>query len=150
MDQKYKETLKELAGAWRLVSSEFKTSSGDVLYPLGEDAMGQCIFTESGYMSGQLMKQNRPLFAGDDPSSGTSEEIRAALEGFVSYYGPFDLDLENGKLITHVEGSMFPNWVGHDQVRFFELSKDQLILKPDTIKIGDEELLGVFIWDRRM
>lgn len=149
MDKKYKETLKQLAGAWLLVSSEFKTSSGVVIYPLGEDALGQCIFTESGYMSGQLMKQKRPPFAGGDPSSGTTEEIKAALEGFVSYYGPFDLDLEKGKLITHVEGSLFPNWVGHDQVRYFEFSGDTLILKPEPVKLGGEELLGVFIWNRR-
>ena len=34
------QTLKQLAGVWRLVSSEFRTVSGNVIYPLGEDALG--------------------------------------------------------------------------------------------------------------
>ena len=149
MDKEYAETIRELAGAWRLVSSEFRTSGGDVIYPLGEDALGQCIFTESGYMSGQLMKQGRPQFASGDQASGSPEEIKSALEGFVSYYGSFELDLKARKLITHVEGSMFPNWVGNDQERFFELSEDRLILRTTPFAFGDAEFVGVLVWERK-
>ncbi len=149
MNKEYTDTVQELAGAWRLVSSEFRTSGGGVIYPLGEDALGQVLFTESGYMSGQLMRRDRIGFASGDQSSGSPEEIKAALEGYVSYYGPFELDLEQQKLITHVEGSMFPNWVGIDQERFFELSGDQLILKTTPFAFGDEEFVGVLVWERK-
>jgi hypothetical protein len=149
MNDRYKDMKQKLAGAWRLVSSEFRNSQGDMFYPLGEGALGQVIFTESGFMSGQLLRKDRPSFASGDQSSGTPEEIKVAFEGFVSYYGPFELDLEKGKLITHVEGSMFPNWIGNDQERFFELQEDRLILKTTPILLGEEEFVGVLTWQRK-
>ena len=149
MSDLHAETIRQLTGVWRLVSSEFRTAGGTVIYPLGEDALGQAIFTESGYMSGQLMRRNRPHFASGDQSSGTAQEIQAALQGYVAYYGPCEVDVENRTLTTHVEGSMYPNWVGADQVRFYELSGDQLILKTPPIAFGDEEFTGVLAWERR-
>ena len=149
MSDDHRAILRELAGVWRLVSSEFRTSSGAVMYPLGEDALGQAIFTESGYMSGQLMRRDRPAFASGDQASGTDAEVQAALQGYVAYYGRCEVDVEGGTLTTHVEGSMFPNWVGGEQVRFYELSGDRLVLKTTPIPLGDEEITGVLIWDRK-
>jgi hypothetical protein len=149
MEDDYARTIKRLAGVWRLLSSEFRSSDGDVIYPLGEDAVGQAIFTESGYMSGQLMRQNRPLFASGDPASGTDGEIKAALQGYIAYYGPCEVDVENKTVTTLVEGSLFPNWVGGTQLRYYELSDTQLILKTPPISYGDLEITGVLTWERR-
>jgi Lipocalin-like domain len=149
MNSKQAQMVRQLAGVWRLVSSEFKTSSGKVIYPLGEDALGLASFTESGYMSAQLMRQGRPAFASGDQASGTPEEIRAALQGYVAYYGQCEVDVEQQTLTTHVEGSMYPNWVGGEQVRFYELSDTQLILKTSPIAFGDEEFTGVLTWERK-
>jgi hypothetical protein len=137
----------KMIGVWKLVSSEFRTSKGDVIHPLGENALGQLILTPSGYMSGQLMRPERPRFSGPDLSTGTLEEIKNAFEGFVSYYGPYEIDVENQKLITHVEGSLYPNWVGDDQIRFFELSENRLILKTLPIRLGEEEFVGILVWE---
>jgi len=149
MNDEYAVVVRQLAGVWSLVSSEFRTSSGNVIYPLGEDALGQAIFTESGYMSGQLMRQGRPAFASGDQASGTPEEVQTALQGYVAYYGKCDVDVEQQTLTTHVEGSMYPNWVGSQQVRFYELSDTQLILKTPPIAFGDEEFTGVLTWERK-
>lgn len=144
-----KEALNQLTGTWRLLSSEFRTSGGEAIYPLGEDAGGQCILTPDGYMSGQLMRKDRPRFAAGNQASGTPEEIKAALEGYVSYYGPFDIDPARQQLTTHVEGSLFPNWIGEDQVRFYEFSENRLTLKTPPIPLGDDEVTGYLIWERR-
>ena len=149
MNEEYARVVSQLAGVWSLVSSEFRTSSGNVIYPLGEDALGQAIFAESGYMSGQLMRQGRPAFASGDQASGTPEEAQKALQGYVAYYGKYEVDVEQQTLTTHVEGSMFPNWVGSQQVRFYELSDTQLILKTPPIAFGDEEFTGLLTWERK-
>jgi len=149
MENEHAVTIKRLAGVWRLLSSEFRTSNGDVIYPLGEDALGQAIFTESGYMSGQLMRQNRPLFASGDQASGTDDEIKAALQGYIAYYGPCEVDVDNKTVTTLVEGSLFPNWVGGQQLRYYELTDDRLILKTPAISYGDLEITGVLTWERR-
>ena len=149
MENEHAVTIKRLAGVWRLLSSEFRTSNGDVIYPLGEDALGQAIFTESGYMSGQLMRQNRPLFASGDQASGTDDEIKAALQGYIAYYGSCEVDVDNKTVTTLVEGSLFPNWVGGQQLRYYELTDDRLILKTPAISYGDLEITGVLTWERR-
>jgi hypothetical protein len=148
MSDDYKETMQRLAGAWRLVASEFRTSGGDVMYPLGEDALGQAIFTETGYMSGQLMRANRPKFAADNQALGTQEEIQQAFQGYVAYYGRCDVDVAQKTITTHVEGSMYPNWVGGEQIRFFELTGDRLVLRTPTINLGEEKVIGVLTWQR--
>ncbi len=138
----------QLEGVWRLVSSEFRTNSGKVIYPLGEDAAGLAIFTRSGYMSAQLMRPGRPAFASGDQAGGTELEIHAALQGYAAYYGQCEVDEENKVLATRVEGSLFPNWVGSRQVRYYEFSGEQLILKTTPIPFGDEEFTGVLTWER--
>ena len=100
-------------------------------------------------MSGQLMRRDRPRFAAGNQASGTPDEIKAALEGYVSYYGPFDIDPAKQQLITHVEGSLFPNWIGEVQVRCSELSANRLTLKTPPIPLGDDEITGYLIWERR-
>jgi hypothetical protein len=140
---------RQLEGVWRLVSSEFRTTTGKVIYPLGEDAMGLAIFTSSGYMSAQLMRPGRPAFASGDQAGGTDQEIRAALQGYAAYYGQCEIDEEKRTLVTRVEGSLFPNWVGSRQLRYYELSGSQLILKTPPIAFGEEEFTGVLTWERR-
>lgn len=148
MESEHIKTVKQLAGVWRLVSSEFRTSGGEVIYPLGEDALGQAIFTETGFMSGQLMRQGRPQFASGNQASGTAQEMEAALQGYVAYYGTCEVDVEKQTLTTHVDGSMYPNWVGGFQTRFYQLDDKQLTLTTPPITIGDEEITGVLVWER--
>jgi hypothetical protein len=100
-------------------------------------------------MSGQLMRAGRPIFSGPDQSTGTMEEIKTAFEGFVSYYGPYEVDLDNRKVITHVEGSLYPNWVGDNQERFFEFSDNRLILRTLPIQLGEEIFVGILVWERK-
>ena len=148
MDKEYAQTIRQLTGAWGLVASEFIDASGNVMYPLGEDAVGLAIFTESGYMSGQLMRPNRPRFTADSQALGTPEEVQQALEGYVAYYGSSEIDVEQGTITTQVEGSMYPNWVGGVQVRFYELTDNQLVLRTPPIKLGEAEITGVLTWRR--
>ena len=140
--------LQQLAGVWRLVSSTFSTSAGKVIYPLGENAEGLAIFTESGYLSAQLMRPGRPGFAAGDQSAGTTEEVQAAVQGYGAYYGQCDIDTEQGTLTTLVQGSLFPNWVGSEQVRFYELDGNRLTLKTPPIPFGDDAFTGELTWER--
>ena len=43
---------------------------------------------------------------------------------------------------------MFPNWVGGEQVRFYELDGSRLVLRTPPIPFGDGELTGVLTWER--
>jgi hypothetical protein len=143
-------SVEQLIGTWKLVSSEFKYiySDGQMVYPLGRDAAGLLIYTSSGYMSAQLMRPGRPSFESGNLNRGTLEEIRAAFHGYISYYGTYHVNTEQHVIIHHVEGSYFPNWMGQDLVRFFQLSGDQLTLTSAPIQVGSREMSAQLIWER--
>ena len=136
-----------LIGAWRLTSFIRKTDD-EVIYPFGENAQGSLIYTETGRFSGQVMRPDRPQFVSEDLMKGTAEEIEANYKGFISYYGRYEFDGENGIVVHHVEGSLFPNWEGQPQKRFFDLSGSQLKLTTEPILWGGGEIVAVLLWER--
>jgi Lipocalin-like domain len=78
-----------LLGTWRLVSFEARDSKGQLQYPLGQDVSGLLVYDAAGNMSAHVMKNERPLFAANDPECGTDAEVRAAFEGHGSYFGTY-------------------------------------------------------------
>jgi hypothetical protein len=141
-------TIQKFIGTWKLVSSEFRTSDGQVSYPLGQGAVGILMYDSGGRMAAQLMRSDRPPFASGDMRRGTPEEIRAAADGYVAYFGRYDVDDNKATVVHHVEGSLFPNWVGQDQVRFFEFSAGRLTLKTLPFLSGGQEITGILVWER--
>ena len=138
----------QFIGTWKLVSSEFRLSADKAVYPLGRDAVGMLTYDTSGHMSAQLMRLDRPAFASGDQVGGTPEEIKSAFEGFVAYFGTYEVNEQKGIVTHYVEGSSFPNWVGTDQIRFFEFSGDRLTLTTPPIPVGGQQLTGLLLWER--
>jgi hypothetical protein len=118
------------------------------MYPLGSNAVGMLMYDASGHMSAQLMRPDRPAFASGDQAGGTPAETRSAFQGFTAYFGTYEVNEGKASVIHHVEGSLFPNWVGGDQVRFCELSPNRLILSTPPIPMGSQHMTGLLIWDR--
>jgi len=138
----------QFVGAWKLVSSEFRRSDGEVTYPMGRDTAGMLMYDANGHMSAQVMRSNRPAFASGDQLKGTPEEIKAAFEGCVAYYGTYEINEEEGTVTHHVEGCSFPNWVGTAQRRFFEFSGNRLMLSSAPIPMGGEQVTATLTWER--
>jgi hypothetical protein len=91
-------------GVWQLISFQVEYDDGVVTYPFGRDVAGLLIIDAKGYFSAQLMDTKRPSFKSGDPRGGTPEEVRAAFENYIGYYGTFDLDETKGAVIFHVGG----------------------------------------------
>ena len=98
-------------------------------------------------MSALLMDPDRKRFASNDLKLGTEEEIKQAYEKFDAYCGTYTVDAEKGTVTHHVEGAKFPNWVGTDQVRYYELKDDRLQIKA-TIKMAGEDWHGTVVLQR--
>jgi hypothetical protein len=135
-------------GAWRLVSFEFRREDGSVIRPFGEKARGSLMYTESGRYSAQLMRVDRPRFESGDQMKGSVEEIEASYKGSISYFGTYEVDLENGFIVHYVESSIFPNMEGTNQVRLFEFSGNRLLLRTPPMKLDGEKAVGVLIWEK--
>lgn len=137
----------QFVGVWTLVSTEHQRSDGEVVYPFGPDAVGRLIYTPNGHFFVGVMRRERTSFASGDFRQGTPEEIQAAYEGCLFYYGTYEVH-EEGVVIHHVERSSFPNWDGGDQRRYFEFSGDRLKLWHDPILVGGVSITGILIWKR--
>ena len=80
----------------------------------------------AGTLAVQLMNPGRRRFESGDNLNATDDEIRAAYQGFLTSWGHYSVDESAGKLRYRVEGSSFPNWLGTDQERSYELKGDRL------------------------
>lgn len=137
----------QFVGTWKLVSFEFRDDDGQVIYLYGKDPIGYIMYAEDGYMSVVIMTANRPKFATGNILRGTTEEKADAASTYLSYCGKYEI--LDGKVIHHVEASLFPNWVGVDQERFFEFQGDRLLLSTPPIMYNNGQRLTAYVlWER--
>ena len=125
----------ELIGVWRVVSLADSLPDGSVFYQFGEKPTGGIVYTADGFMSLQLAKEGRPTFA-DGYQNATPEEIKNALEAYVAMFGRYSLDEQECVVTHHILGSNWPDMIGTNQVRPFELSGDSLTLKPASFEVN--------------
>jgi hypothetical protein len=136
---------KSLIGTWRLKSWESRSEDGRVTYPLGPDAVGYLSYTADGFMAGTMMCRDRPPFAGPDLRGGSPVEKAAAVDTYLTYCGRYEV--REGMAIHHIELSLFPNWIGADHERFFELEGDQLTITTPPLQIGGQSVQRL-VWER--
>jgi Lipocalin-like domain len=134
------------AGAWRLLSLEARTSTGDVSYPYGKDAAGYLLYAPERYMSVSVMQAGRASFASPDDLRAPAAEKVAAFDTYSAYAGRYEV--RGQKVVHHVEISLFPNWIGTEQERTFAFSGDRLTLTAPPMHIGGVEQNLVAIWQR--
>jgi hypothetical protein len=132
-------------GTWKLISFETRRSDGAVNYPLGKDLQGLIMYDGKGYWSCHIMGKNRPAFAW---GKGTPEEIKAAFEGALCYWGTYDIDEKEKILKLHIIDSLYPNWRGADQKRFYEFSGNRYSIKTPPMRAGEVEIVSVLVWER--
>lgn len=143
------DTADRFTGSWRLLACEGRWSDGRISHPYGDEPAGMLMYDGWGRFSGQIMAQGRPPFAKGDLLKGSEEEVRAAFEGYVAYYGSYAVNETEGLMVHQVEGSFFPNWIGEQQVRIFEFTNGgQLELRTLPIKGSRADLTVVLLWER--
>jgi hypothetical protein len=117
-----------------------------VQYPYGPDATGYLMYSADGYMSAVVMSANRPSFAAGDLLVGSVEERAAAAASYISYAGPYED--QAGKVVHHVKVSLFPNWLGGDQERFYEVVGNRLSISTPPMLLAGREQRSYLIWER--
>jgi Lipocalin-like domain len=97
-------------------------------------------------MSAQLMRPGRrstvpprlTLIAGN----AGAEEIRDAVDGFIAYYGTFNVDESAQTVIHHVQACLVPIWVGTDLKRTYRFQANHLMLTAVTASVVE------LVWER--
>ena len=125
----------ELVGVWQVISLADSLPDGSVFYQFGEKPTGGIVYTADGFMSLQLARDPRPTFA-EGYANATPEELKNVHESYVAMYGRYSLNEQECVVTHHILGSNFPDMIGTNQVRPFELSGDNLTLKPAPFELN--------------
>src|SRR5262249_28161055 len=120
LSRQVNEAAKPFIGTWMLLSCEHRLDNGTVTYPMGKQPQGLIIYSPDGYMSAALMKPNRPEFQSMDLYGGTNAERAAAMDGYLHYAGRYEIVKDT--VVHLVELSLFPNWIGTQQIRYFKFN----------------------------
>jgi len=134
----------DFIGTWRLVSVETRKEDGS-LHRRGSRT-GFIIYSADGYMSVAFMKEGRSEFASGDIRGGTIEEKVEALNGYISYSGKYAV--EGDSVFHHIEVSLFPNWIGEKQERFYEFDGKRLTLSTPLQLVGGTQLSSHLVWEK--
>ena len=133
---------------WRLLECYGKWTDGRITYPYGENPEGQLMYDLQGSFSGQISGSGRPAFQTGNLLKGTEEEIKKAFEGYIAYYGTYEVDEANSQVTHHVESALFPNWIGDVQTRNYEFEGERLRLQTQPIKGRTADLTNILLWER--
>ncbi|MDX1383505.1 MAG: lipocalin-like domain-containing protein, partial [Thermoanaerobaculia bacterium] len=133
-------------GNWRLAGIERRDAEDQPLPlnpgALGEGATGFIMYDAGGYMGVVIQAADRGRYAGE---RRTPEEALEDLRSYVSYFGRYTVDDEEGVVTHHLVGSLFPGGAGSDYRRAYELTGDRLILQPPPNDAGEVTRLT---WER--
>ena len=95
-------------------------------------------------MSVHILSLNRPTPVNPGLGNIPPEEAKAALDGYIGYFGRYTVDGKAATVTHHVEGSARGNDIGEDLVRHYEVSDDSLTLRP----VGDQVAGAGIVWER--
>lgn len=129
--------MKAFHGTWRLVSGRASDASGRLVLLVSD---GLLQYTESGLVAAQC------VISPESPDP----QMRAALGGYIAYYGTYAVDEAARNVGHHVRGSNVPGYVGTVLSRGYELAGDRLTLFAqiaDQIDL-DTRARAAMVWER--
>jgi hypothetical protein len=136
----------DLSGVWSLVAWRRIAGDGTISYPLGDDASGTLMYSESGRMAVQLTAAHRPKLSTDDPLGGSETERAAAYSTCLAYVGSYEVV---GDTVVHrIDECLYPNWAGAEQSRPFEYADDQLVLRTPPMVTATGTVINELAWAR--
>lgn len=136
-----------LVGTWKLVTWTHTLPDGSIFEPMGKGSEGLLVYTPELFMSAQLMGPRRKKFRSPGLFSGTDEEKALASGSYVAYAGTYRV--EHARVFHMVTLSLFPNWVGTEQERHFEIDGDRLTLStPPFTSKGKGPQVAHLVWER--
>jgi ketosteroid isomerase-like protein len=127
-------------GTWKFVSIEFRGPDGE---PRSAPAFknGLLIYTPTGEVSLQLMRDGRKEFAAGRP---TPEEAQAGILSYFAYFGTFTVNEAEGTVTHHRQAHLIPNRIT-DGPRSYQFSGNRMRLTTPPIMDG---IIQTLTWER--
>ena len=139
-----------LVGIWKLVSCEAIRTSGTRIPIYGRRPVGWLYYDEAGHMSVHIMKSGRHHCDSETKFGASDHEMKSAYEGYEAYFSNYSIDAERQTISHKVVGSLFPNWTGSTQHRYYAFdSANRLVLS--TAPVGEQpdgNTVVELVWER--
>lgn len=129
-------TAADLVGSWRFQSYEDRDDRGTVVRPYGAAPAGLLIYDATGHMAVQIMKTPPPDVVSDDWDKFTAPAKVALWDGYVAYFGRYEVDVARGVVIHLPEADLSRLYIGRREERRFALEGDRLTLSETWTQIG--------------
>jgi hypothetical protein len=125
---------KLLLGTWKLQSYVATTEAGETSTPYGEHPTGYLSYAADGRMSaiGTADGRTRPSGA-----AITDAERLLLYQTLFAYAGTYTV--EDGTVTHHVDISWNQVWTGTEQVRFYRVTGDTLVLTSRAINPSNQK-----------
>lgn len=131
-------------GTWRLRGYEVRSREGrQAGRPRWTRPAGLLVYLADGTMSVHLSNLDQTAFAAERRWDGTTAEKAQAFDDYLGYAGTFRW--EGDRVVHVIEHSVFPNWVGGEQVRMATVTDDVLVL---TDHAARADASVVLTWER--
>lgn len=137
-----------IVGTWLLESIVDTLPDGSVAYWMGRHPTGAIVYSASGHMSVQFMRDPRPgtavqadadaaRLAGARPFADVpADQLRDMLEGYYAYFGRYQLNPAGDSISHYVETSLRPTEVGVTYRRAIRLDGDRLYISLHATEDG--------------
>ncbi len=134
-----------LLGTWKLQSFVREAAgTGERYNQMGEKPDGYLSYAADGRMFAFFVSADQPR-----PRAEPTDEERIKLhKGTLAYGGTYTLS--PGKVVHHIDIEWDGRRLGTDQIRFYSIEGDKLIIKTETNKspIDGREGVGILIFER--
>jgi catechol 1,2-dioxygenase len=124
------EINKIIIGTWKLVYSVEIDSSGNKIYPFGDDAIGYIMYDALGQMAVQICRKERKLFNSKIFTNAEQNELLLIPKDYLAYFGRYEIDTSKEIVRHFIAGHLFPNYVDKILERKYQFFDDKMLLKP--------------------
>jgi len=140
-----------LLGVWHIQSFTVTLPNGHIVHPMGEQLVGQHIFTETRHYSASILNPGQPPYAGNNSFTATEAELAEATKRFMSWSGSYELappdNDEEGTatMIYGIDVVNYPNQLGKKQPRKLQIRKEGKEMAVSTLE-GDHGPARKYVW----
>jgi len=115
-----------VVGTWRVTDfSTLTVETNEISRPQGENPIGYIQYSPGRHMIVFLSEGNPPKPASFPYTDAERARIHKGIFG--AYAGTYSV--EGNKVTHHIVASWRPDWIGDDQIRYFELNGNKLTIK---------------------
>jgi hypothetical protein len=125
------DTKSPVVGTWQVTSFTTLTlGTNEISHPVGESPKGYIQYSPGGHMVVFLQAGSPKQPANAAYTDAERVETFQSIGG--AYAGTYTV--EGGKVVHHVIASWRPEWIGGDQIRYFEITGNKLTIKTAPVK----------------